>query len=463
LFDWRTGNDEPRPTTLTYLRHSRDYNSELFITANLRGLVERDPNDPTKQRYYDTRVSTLSQLAGDWVRYTNRIVPTYRQGDVIADPEDAAVLDRINWVNGAGGTFEKLLTPDEAAVPKVTHWEIGNEPSIPVSAFGVSNSFTLNAAQFHQRYAAVSSAMKAQDPTIQVGPALTNLPRERSQFDAILEDPTLDIDFVSYHPYMTLRNFDTPDAIESHLRSVHGFQRAERDEIRGAITASGRDANAVELVASEVNVSGPAVDNTFKEGQMAHALGSVETVFSHARLGLKASHYWLFPAHSSENTEFPVYQAFAALQDHMGDTLLSVQAEEDENTRVYATRDSETGEVAVWGMNFDNEEDAVVPLAIEGLTGDEQITLFSLGALSGDTTLFSGNFASTHPGGARTEVGWTMQDLTGLDLTSTDFPLPAAELQLLLIQPIPEPSVAAVAVLAGMGLLRRKRPSPPAR
>src|SRR5688500_16998537 len=56
-FNWKTRNNSPRAGTLDYLRHSRDNNSNLYITANIRGLVEPDPDSPGRQRFYDTSIT----------------------------------------------------------------------------------------------------------------------------------------------------------------------------------------------------------------------------------------------------------------------------------------------------------------------------------------------------------------------------------------------------------------------
>src|SRR5690242_10521637 len=54
LFNWKTRNNSARAGTLDYLRYSRDYSADLFITTNMRGLVQPDPNTPGSQMYYDT-------------------------------------------------------------------------------------------------------------------------------------------------------------------------------------------------------------------------------------------------------------------------------------------------------------------------------------------------------------------------------------------------------------------------
>ena len=46
---------------------------------------------------------------------------------------------------------------------------------------------------------------------------------------------------------------------------------------------------------------------------MAHALGSVETVFSFARLGVHASHYWIWPANRNDGTGAFYQDSFTAL------------------------------------------------------------------------------------------------------------------------------------------------------
>jgi hypothetical protein len=188
---------------------------------------------------------------------------------------------------------------------------------------------------------------------------------------------------------------------------------------------------------------------------MAHALGSVETVFSFARLGLKAAHYWIWPAHRFDGTEYPVYKAFEKLRDDMGDTIVSTYTATD--TRVYTTRDSKTGQLAVWGLNFNNDSDSTLNLSLQGLAGNEKIQLLTLGALNGKTSLFSSNLASDM-GGPTHDVDWRSTDLTGTNLSNYQLTLPSATVSVLLVSPVPEPaSGACLVLLAGLlaGRLRR--------
>ncbi|HVV01133.1 MAG TPA: hypothetical protein VHH88_07195, partial [Verrucomicrobiae bacterium] len=196
---------------------------------------------------------------------------------------------------------------------------------------------------------------------------------------------------------------------------------------------NGRDPDSIEYAATEVNVSYWNTDDTIKEAQMAHALGTVETVFTHARLGLVASQYWIWPTHHYYGTEYPVFKAYQGLRDHMGDTLLAVYAYAD--TRAYVTRDSRTGELAVWALNFNNETNASVQLQLHNLPRIQKTTLMRLQDVSGVTTLFSANLSPDMTGGPTMDVDWVSSDLTGQDLSNYTLNLPAATVSLLVIDP----------------------------
>ena len=81
FYNWRTRSNDQRATTLEYMQFARDYNAELVITANIRGLAEPDPTTEitSDRRFYDTSIATLTSMAADWVRYTNVIAQTYRR------------------------------------------------------------------------------------------------------------------------------------------------------------------------------------------------------------------------------------------------------------------------------------------------------------------------------------------------------------------------------------------------
>lgn len=432
LYDWRVRNGQPRPPTLEFLRYARNTDSELFLGANLRGLVQ--PNPDGGFLYYDTSPATLASMASDWVRYVNHIVPTYRQGDTITNSRDASILNSLTWSSSyPGDTFDTLLKPGETAVQPVTYWEIGNEPTVGTTAYSVSNSYTLNATNYHVRYAAVAEAIKAEDPSVKVGPTIIDGSREKSQLAAVVSDPSIPIDFIAYHPYEKMDLLDDPTQITMDLGSVYSHQTLIYNLTRQTVADNGRDPDTIEYAATEVNVSDWPSSDTIKEAQMAHALGTVETVFTHARLGLVASQYWVWPTHRYYGTEYPVFQAYQGMRDHLGDTLLSVYAYAD--TRVYVTRDSRTGELAVWALNFNNETNATVQLQFQNLPKVHQETLLRLQDLSGTTTLFSANLAPDMTGGPTMDVGWVSSDFTGQDLSNYSLNLPAATLSVLVIDP----------------------------
>ncbi|MFN7138557.1 MAG: hypothetical protein ACK4UN_04410, partial [Limisphaerales bacterium] len=195
----------------------------------------------------------------------------------------------------------------------------------------------------------------------------------------------------------------------------------------------------------EVNVSNWDTNDSDKEARMAHALGTVETVFSHARLGLSASHYWIWPTHRWDGTEYPVFKAYEKLRDHMGDTLLSSYA--FRNIRVYTTRDSRTGELAIWALNFSNDEQTTLNLNLANLPRIEQARLFRLVDHSGPTTLFSIN-TSSEMGAKVINVDWTSSNITSQFASNYSLTLPAATLTLLVLQPGLPPLTP---VIAGQG------------
>jgi alpha-L-arabinofuranosidase len=380
-------------------------------------------------------------------------------------------MSKLVWNGAAAGDVHGLLPAvGEAPTPKVRYWEIGNEPRVGLtSSYKITNSYTFLAPgrpvdsthkyDYHTRYASMTAAMKAIDPTIKVGPCLQSATAitEKEILNTVLNKQAngqyLPLDFISYHPYQRMMDVTTAPEISTFMQGIYDVQKGYVDNLRSMVAASGRNANSVELISSETNVSYFLVNDTAQEGQMAHALGSTETVFSFARLGLSAAHYWLWPVNQFDGTEYPIHKAYEGLRDHMGDTLVSTYT--NGNTRLYTTRDSQTGEIAVWGLNFSNDTDASLKLALSGLnlTGYDA-TRMTLGATSGPTTLFSTNF----PGGAM-DVDWTSTNLGNINTSSYPLTLPAATISVLVLKPAAVPEPGMIAAIGAIFLcLPRRRP-----
>jgi hypothetical protein len=105
---------------------------------------------------------------------------------------------RANW-----GGKPRLLTSDEAAVPKVQYWEIGNEPELGGYGDFLKNHYVAPTA-YPDRYKSISAAMRAVDSTLKFGPCLIDPadPGGSGQWlSALAADPAARLDFVAYHPY----------------------------------------------------------------------------------------------------------------------------------------------------------------------------------------------------------------------------------------------------------------------
>ena len=196
---------------------------------------------------------------------------------------------------------------------------------------------------------------------------------------------------------------------------------------------------------------------------MAQALGIAETAFSFAELGISSAMYYIYPSSTDPssktwNNDLPACKTFAALRDHMGDTLVSswygngIDAAHSSNSsvRLYVTKDSSTGEVDLWGLNFSNSTNTTVTVDLNDLgftttTG----TLMPLRADPG--------FAQQllNPTGSASEVyiDWQSTLLTGLNTGNLSLTLGHAEITLLVLSPVPEPSTIVLLMAGVLSLL----------
>jgi hypothetical protein len=411
-------------STLEFLRIARDKGASLIITVNDTGIGIF--GDDGSFHYTDTTLGTAASMARDWVRYTNHILPTYRQGDTITDPDDLRILNEMDW-QGPDFRSDKLLAPGEAAVPKVTYWEIGNE----IDYYG-------SPALYRDKYRTITQAMLQVDPTIKVGPNVVGV--QAGLAEGYLHELLRNkagvgrerVDFISYHPYgyQILGVADSDHAgITRELNEIKANLTYERSWIRDRISNSGRDPNSIELMATEWNPSTYDVNWSVRQ---YNGLGVVETAMTFVEQGLQAAHFWLWPAYIHTGDTMSQYLAFDALVKYGGDTLLKSYSEE--NLRLYVTRDSTTNTVAFWGLNFafgdagDNARSLQVALENLGFE-DSKVTLMRLADSTGPTTLLSGI------SGGRPSVDWITSDLTGqIDLSNFSMTINPAEITLLVIQ-----------------------------
>ncbi len=432
-YNWKTCTaqwNSSTKTTLQALREARDRNSTLQMCTNTRGI---GPGNGSTWAYTDTTPEAVATLVADWVRYGNVILQTYRAGDVLP-PADQALLDALAW------SGDKLLAPGEPATPRVTDWEIGNEPEGPYPPPA------LTPADYAARYKAMTAAMLAVDPTIRVGPCVMSADNGNAWLDAVFADPANRVDFVAYHPYgplywITKNNaggtLSGPD-LQRGLLQMRQQQSDRRQKVVDRLVAAGRPADTP-LIASEWNPS--SWEGTYYYSlnrTAAQGLGTAETVFAFADFGFRAAQYWDFPNYPSTTAiETPCSKVFKALQQYMGDRLLDRVV--DGTLRVYTTADTSAGRIAVWAINFSDSEPHDVRIQLSGLGPVRAVTQQTLAAVSGDTGLAMLNAT----GDAYDKVNWTVTDRTGhFDPADMTLTVDDATLTLLLIDadlpPLPD-------------------------
>lgn len=137
--------------------------------------------------------------------------------------------------------------------------------------------------------------------------------------------------------------------------------------------------------------------------------------------------------------------AFEKLRDELGDVLIG-SFDANDKVRVYVIKDSASGELAVWAMNFSNSDDISLVLSLTGgpTAADSVTTRTVLRAVSeGATNLFSANLNPEINGGiARRDVDWSSPEVVvGNDPSNMTLLLPAATLTLLTIKSTPEAAI----------------------
>ncbi len=396
-------------TTLEWMRLIRDHRSIPLVTANVRGIGPLSASGYGRFYYTDTSIETLKQLAADWVRYINFILPTYRQGDVLP-PEDQAILDSINW-----GTKPKLLDRGEPSTPKVIYWEIGNEPEVPLP-WSTPNvpRYSLDGPTYAARYKELAQAMLAVDPEIKLGPCMLAPNPSLATLDAVLADHSIPVDFIAYHPYGPLRTYannygDSPSSAEAGLRYIKAQQQAVYSNVIASILRNGRSPQNIALMVSEYNPSSWEWEGSTEIRRVSQALGLAETLFTFADLGIFAANYWSYPAWCVDGTETPQYKVFKMALKYWGERLIDSYSD-GLNLRLYTTWNSQTQELCIWCLNFSNDFDKPIRIELQGFGQASRILQLRLQNLNGVTSLFDRN---DPPATSPPLVDWVTTDLTG--------------------------------------------------
>jgi hypothetical protein len=457
-YDWRDidsgsgwGDRGGRHSTLEYLRACRDHDAKPILTVNVWGGGGYREADGTWNCSY-TDDATASQLAADWVRYCNVIVQNYDSANPPTAGDDLRVYNTITGWEGR----DILPAPAEPKPPKVTYWEIGNEPDLDTIS-GLVRNHEVDRWEYADRYIHITDAMRSVDSSIKTGPCVSH--SNSSGGSGILQalDSVIDggantsVELVSHHPYY--------GGIQSVLDWWTHFQDYDRlrdslahykDHLQYRNTAARYwlDQPDVEIIASEWNPL-QYYATAAHVNSMTSALGVIEAVMTFAEEEMTAAQYWEQPQGKPT-----VAAMFEVLQEYLGDELLATIEDlgkdpYNESYRIYVTRDADAKQTVVWGLNFDEDVDATELLDLQGLPWPiDKVTLRRFGvAGAGDTSLLS-----------YTGLGWDEQDITGtFDPSNLLLVMPDAELTMVVIDHVPEPATMSLLGAGGLAFLRRRR------
>ncbi len=461
-YDWRVYNSGSKwgatawgtlVTTLDYLRRCRDTRSEPLLTANIFGGGYTNESgtmicqfDNFTNRYNpggwgtNAVTGTAAQLAADWVRYCNLIVPAYRQGqeDLIGhDPNfnatDNAENLRVYNSLALGGNWagrDVLLTNGEPAVPRVVWWEIGNEPEVDLAADStlVNQHVIPDKYVYRDRYRIIATAMKAVDASIRTGPCITSAYNGNEWLGRVAEDTNAPMDFVGIHPYYSSIKVNWPNPTNM-TTALLNIGRVLSDNFRNtALTISNYAGPTrfgtkpegwfwnVPLVASEYNPVNWDATSTIQRSTAA-GLGLVEHCFRFAHpnratndlQSLLGANYWENPSGRVALTN-----AFEALRDFAGDVILENPypgpqpipdfGPMDAPMRIYVTRQTNGGnQVHVWALNFSEDTDLAANLIFTNLPFTVRQVIQRTFARPGAENSLTNS----------TGLGWTARDVTG--------------------------------------------------
>jgi alpha-N-arabinofuranosidase len=164
----------------------------------------------------------------------------------LAEKVGAATIFTVNVLSGNANEAAEwvkqmnvsgLKNASGHMLPKVVYWEIGNEPYLPNSDGSNPRSCEIDPHTYVARINAFAQAMRAVDPSIQIGVALANDVQNGIQFTSpgcklftatVLKGLTQPIDFISLHdaylPYDFGKDHSASDMYWAAMGSTQSIQ-----------------------------------------------------------------------------------------------------------------------------------------------------------------------------------------------------------------------------------------------
>lgn len=304
-----------------------------------------------------------------------------------SDPSDAHEIgvDRngVEW--GTAGDWAQLRVDGGHPQPiDIELWEVGNEvfggkPADGVAecaSFGWEDVWTCDGTEYmtgnddHDGYLAFRTAMRAVDPTIEVGAVGVGDPGSWSNWgNEVIDNADGALDFYVVHHY----GFDQSPSAE------HAFEVAQTTW--PSMISSVRDVLPQDamLAVTEYNlVSFDAADTEQAMTRAMNALFLAETLGQFAVGGVEIANQWNMAngigangtdyglVDAADGSRFPQFHAFA-LWGRTGDELLDVVGDVPD-VSAYPTRRAD-GSLAIVMINFDGEATMVTMQTTAGVTG----------------------------------------------------------------------------------------------
>ena len=223
----------------------------LSLVKNMAPSVLRYPGGDQSDFYNWTKgIGSLAERGKNIQVGTNQPQITYMgSGEVLTLSETlhAQPLFTVNVITGTAAeaaawvkqtNVTGLRGATGAPLPKVTYWEIGNEPYLPNPDGSAPHTCELAPATYAERINAFVQAMRAVDPNIKIGIALATDVRNGIAFvspgckdfaTTVLAGLTQNIDFVSIHDaYLPYSVTDHP-ASDEFAAAMAATQSIEAD------------------------------------------------------------------------------------------------------------------------------------------------------------------------------------------------------------------------------------------